>query len=128
MTLLFNKIRKQSNSIPIILSYHFPPIFENEYKFHNIKIKLDKRLRDILVEENLEEFIQKIKKVYEKIDKEKGNVLVVAHGSSCLTIIAITTGNRKEGGKIVREHSKKHGNTCVSILEKERDKYQIRLI
>ena len=32
-------------------------------KFHNVKIKLDKRLRDMLDDENLEEFIKKCKKL-----------------------------------------------------------------
>ena len=97
-------------------------------KFHNVKINFDKRLRDMLHNENLEEFIKKLKSVFKDIEKGNRNVLVVSHGSSCLTLLAITTGNRKKGGKIVREHSKNHKNACVSLVENKGDKYKIRYI
>ena len=70
----------------------------------------------MLNEEELEKLIKKVKSTFKDIEKEEGNVLVVAHGSSCLTMLAISTGNREEGGKIVREHSGQHGNTAVSFL------------
>ena len=97
-------------------------------KFHNVKIKLDKRLRDMLVGEDLEKFIKKIKSSFRDIKKEEGNALVVAHGSSCLTLLAITTGSRKEGGKIFNKYKDNYCNTCVSIVERNGKKYKIKLI
>ncbi|MDO8508786.1 MAG: histidine phosphatase family protein [Nanoarchaeota archaeon] len=97
-------------------------------KFHEVKIKLDIRLRDMLDDENLEEFIKKCDESFKDIERENKNVLVVAHGSSILTLLAISTGSREEGGKIVREYSSKYGNTYVSLVEKEGSKYNIKLI
>lgn len=97
-------------------------------KFHNAKINFDSRLRDMLNNEDLERYIKKCKEVFRDIEKENKNVLVVGHGSSVLTLLAISTRDRKKGGDIVRKHSKTYGNTCVSIVEKEGDKYGIKLI
>ncbi len=97
-------------------------------KFHNVEIKLDSRLRDMLNNEALEDFIAKCNQAFDDIEKLGKNAIVVAHGSSCLTLLAITTGNREEGGKIVREHQEKYGNTCVSVVEKQGDKYNIKFI
>lgn len=97
-------------------------------EFHNVKIKSDNRLRDMLNDENLEEFIKKCVNSFRDIEKEHKNVLVVSHGSSVLTLLAASTGNRKEGGKIVRKHSSTYGNTCISIVERKNGKYKIKLI
>ena len=97
-------------------------------KFHNVKIKLDKRLRDMLNGEDLEAFIKKCQDFLNDIKKEDINALVVAHGSTCLTLLAITTGSRKEGGKLVRKHSGKYDNTSISVLEKEGNKYNIKTL
>lgn len=97
-------------------------------KFHDVKIIFDPRLRDMLDDEDLENFIKKCERSFKDIENENKNVLVVAHGSSVLTLLAITTGSREEGGKIVREHSSKYGNTYVSLVEKEGNKYNIKLI
>ena len=97
-------------------------------KFHNVKIKLDKRLRDILAGEDLEKFIKKIKSSFRDIKKEGGNVLVVAHGSSCLTLLALTTGNREKGRKLSNKYRDNYCNTCVSIVERNGKKYKIKLI
>ncbi len=97
-------------------------------KFHNVEIKFDSRLRDMLNNEELEKFISKCNCTFEEIENAGKNTIIVAHGSSCLTLLAITTGSREEGGKIVREHQNKHGNTCVSVVEREGDKYEIKFI
>jgi broad specificity phosphatase PhoE len=97
-------------------------------KFHNIEIILDSRLRDILNNEELEDFVAKCNHALGDIEKLDKNAIVVAHESSCLTFLVITTGNREEGGKIVREHQNKHENTCVSVVEKEGNKYNIKFI
>ena len=97
-------------------------------KFHNVPIQLEPNLRDMTNNEDLEKFILKCKEVFKKIEELNKNVLVVAHGSSCLTLLAITTGNREEGGKLVRQHSENYGNTCVSLVEKEGDKYKIKFV
>ena len=97
-------------------------------KFHNVKIKFDDRLRDILNDELLEDFIKKCADSFKEIENEDKNVLVVAHGSSVLTLLAILVGNKEEGDKIVREHKGKYGNTYVSLVEKNDGKYEIKLI
>ena len=97
-------------------------------KFHNVEIILDSRLRDMLNNEELEDFIAKCNHTLGDIEKLDKNAIVVTHESSCLTLLAITTGNREEGGKNVREHQNKPGNTCVSVVEKEGNKYNIKFI
>ena len=95
-------------------------------KFHNIEIKFDERLRDIIEKEDVGEFVNRIKKVFLDIEREKGNVLIVAHASSCLTLLALSTGSKEEGDKFIEENRGKHGNTSVSLVEKIGDKYDIR--
>jgi broad specificity phosphatase PhoE len=97
-------------------------------KFHKVKIKLEPRLRDKLNNEDKEDFIAKINSFFKEIEKKDKNAIIVAHGSSCLTLLAITTGSREEGGKLVREHQDKHGNTCVSVVEKVGNNYKIKFI
>lgn len=97
-------------------------------KFHNVRIKFDKRLRDMLNDENLEEFIKRCQGSFKDIEKENKNVLVIGHGSSVLTLLAISTGDRKKGGDIVRKHFKTYGNTCVSVIERCKGKYRIKLV
>ncbi len=97
-------------------------------KFHNVKIKFDDRLRDILNDELLEDFVKKCADSFKDIEKEDKNILVVAHGSSVLTLLAILAGSKEEGDKIVKEHKYKYGNTYVSLVEKKGDKYKIKLI
>jgi len=97
-------------------------------KFHKVKVEFDPRIRDVLDEENIEEFISKIKSFFEDIEKEEKNAIVVAHGSSCLTLLAITTGSREEGNRIVQKHKHKQKNTCVSIVEKDDKNYKIKFI
>ncbi|MEK6903642.1 MAG: histidine phosphatase family protein [Nanoarchaeota archaeon] len=96
--------------------------------FHHVPITSDKRLRDMLNDEPLEDFIKKCEHSLKDIEKEKKNTLVVAHGSSILTLLAITTGSREEGGKLVKEHSNTYGNTHVSVVEKKGNAYEIKLI
>ncbi len=97
-------------------------------KFHNVEIKYDSRLIDEINGEPLESFISRCKDSFKEIEKNGKNAIIVAHGSVCLTLLAITTGSREEGGKLMREYSSKYGNTCVSFVERVKDKYQINLI
>jgi len=97
-------------------------------KFHSVKIKFDDRLRDILNDELLEDFVKKCSDLFKEIENEERNILVVAHGSSVLTLLAILAGSKEEGDKIVEEHRRKYGNTCVSLVEKDGNKYNIKLI
>jgi len=97
-------------------------------KFHNVQIKFDDRLRDILNDELLEDFVKKCADSFKNIEREDRNVLVIAHGSSVLTLLAIVAGGKEEGDKIVNEHKYKYGNTYVSLVEKENGKYKIKLI
>ena len=97
-------------------------------KFHKVKVKLEPRLRDILNDEDKEDFIEKCNSFFKEIERRDKNAIIVGHGSSCLTLLALTTSSREEGGKIVREHQNKHGNASVSVVEKIGDNYKIKLI
>ena len=97
-------------------------------KFYNVEIRLDSRIRDMLNDEKIKDFVEKCKSFLKEVEKAGKNAIIVGHGSSCLTLLAITTQSREEGGKIVREHQNKYGNTCVSIVEKEGSKYKINFI
>lgn len=97
-------------------------------KFHNVEIKYDSRFIDEINDEPLEDFISRCKESFKEIEKTGKNVIIVAHGSVCLTLLAFTTASREEGGKIVKEYAHKYGNTCVSFIEKVKGKYQIKLI
>jgi len=97
-------------------------------KYHQVPLKLDHRLRDIMDDETLEQYIPKMMESFADITKESGNVVVVAHGSSCLSLVAVATGSREEGSKIVEQYASKYGNTCLSIIEKQGTKYKIHIV
>jgi len=97
-------------------------------KFHNVEIKYDSRLIDDINDESLKDFISRCSESFKEIEKFGKNAIIVAHGSVCLTLLALTTGSKEEGGKIVKDYSHKYGNTCVSIVEKIKNKYEIKLI
>jgi len=95
-------------------------------KLNNLRIKYDKRLREKTDEETTEDFIFRVKSFFDEMKNKEGDILVVAHGGVNLTLLAISTGNRKKGGKIIRRY--KQANTGVNIIEKEGRHYKIRLI
>ena len=96
-------------------------------KYHYKKILIDKRLADALDRETSKDIIKKCKSFLKDILKEDKNILVVAHGSINLTIMAIlTTENKEEGGKFVRKTSQH--NTAVNIIEKEKGRFILKLL
>ena len=95
-------------------------------RYHKLKIIFDRRLREMdYGNENLESFITRCKVFMKSFQKEKGNILIVAHGGINITIMAITTGSRKKGGEIARRI--RQCNTCVNVVEKEGKHYKIKL-
>lgn len=97
-------------------------------KFHNVEIKYDSRIIDDIADEPSEDFISRCNQAFKEIEKTNKNAIIVVHGSVCLTLLALTTGSKEEGNKLVKEYSYKYGNTCVSFVEKVKGKYQIKLI
>jgi broad specificity phosphatase PhoE len=85
-------------------------------KFHNLDIKYDKRIRELAKGEEIESLVQRVKLFFEEIKTKKKNILVVAHGGTNLTIIAISTGDKEKGGKIVKRY--RQSNNCVKLVEK----------
>ena len=97
-------------------------------KFHNLNIIFDKQIRDVSKHETLEDIIGRAKSFLRDVEKKDGNILVVCHGGICLTLLAITTGSREKGGKLVNKYKDSQKNTCVNIVEKVHGKYKIKLI
>lgn len=92
-------------------------------KFHKLKIITDERLEEYKNEEDKEEFIQRCKSFLDEVEKKDKKILIVSHGGVILTLLAISTGNRKKGGKFVRDNGKKVRNTSTSIIEKNGNKF-----
>lgn len=96
-------------------------------KFHKLKIIYDERLREKdHPEESIETFVARLLSFFNEIKNINKNILVVAHGGTNLSLLAISTGDREKGGKIVRRY--RQANTSVSIIEKEGKHYKIHLI
>ncbi|MEM4230546.1 MAG: histidine phosphatase family protein [Candidatus Pacearchaeota archaeon] len=95
-------------------------------KFHKLKIIYDKRLRERDADEDLESFINRLVSFFDEIKNLNRNILVIAHGGTNLSLLAISTGDREKGGKLVRRY--RQANTCVSIIEGEGNHFKIRLI
>jgi len=95
-------------------------------RFHNLDIKYDKRLRELAKGERIESLVQRVKSFFEEIKTKKKNILVVAHGGTNLTMLAISTGDKEKGGKIVKRY--RQSNTCVNLVEKEGGHYKIKTI
>ena len=96
--------------------------------YHNVEIKFEIRLREMRNDENLEDFIERVKSIFDKTKKEKGAIVIVAHGGVNLTILALTTKNREEGNKLVAKYRDEIRNTSICILEEENKKYIIKKI
>ena len=95
-------------------------------KNHNKKISLDKRLGEKQDEEEIEEIISRLKEFLNEIKKLQGNILIVAHGYIKQFLLAILTKSRKKGGEIIKKERMK--NTSVSIVEKQGEHYEIKII
>jgi len=93
-------------------------------KFHHLKITFLPELREYMDNETKEELILRVKKFFNSVKNKDKTILVVAHGAVNLTLLAISTGNRKKGAHIARK-ARQH-NTGVSILEKEGKHYIIK--
>lgn len=94
--------------------------------YHNKKIHPDSRLREKRDEEDMKEFIRRLKKFLKYTNKFEGNILIVAHGGVNQTLLAISTGSRKKGAELA-QRVKMH-NTSVSIVyRREEGHYDIKL-
>jgi broad specificity phosphatase PhoE len=90
---------------------------------HNLEIIYDKRLKEKMDETDTEKFISEVKSFYGEINKKHtGTVIITAHGMINLTLLAISTGCRKKGGKLVKKYPKGLDNTSISIIGIENGK------
>lgn len=97
-------------------------------KHHKLKVRLNKKLRerDHHNKEDWEDVVERTKSFLEDIKKHKGTVVVVSHGGVNRVMLAISTGDRKKGGKLFRTTTQEH--TCINIVERKKGKYDIKLI
>lgn len=94
-------------------------------KFHNKKIHFDKKLEEKFNRETREEWFGRVESFLKEVSTKKGNILVVAHGGFIMTFLAISTGDREKGGRLVRRNFIGNGNTSISIIEKKGKKLEI---
>ena len=85
-------------------------------KKHKLKVIIDNRLKEYMDSEPKDDLIKRCKSfLYEMKEKDK-NILAVSHGTTILTILAISTGKREKGKEIGRKYAKRMGNTSISKL------------
>jgi broad specificity phosphatase PhoE len=97
-------------------------------KNHKLKINIEPRIEEKHDKESKEKFIERCESFFNEISKKEGNILVVSHGGVILTLLAISTGNRKKGGELVRKYVTRIKNTSISIIEKNNGKFKRTLI
>jgi len=99
-------------------------------KYHGKKIIFEQRIEERNSSiETQEEFVSRINSFYKEImKKKKGNYLVVAHGGTILAFLALSTGDRIEGGKLWRRNCIATANTSLSIVEKKGEKIERTMI
>lgn len=96
-------------------------------KHHNLNVIIDERLTEADEDKSdVERQIRDVKSFMKDLEDKEGNIVIVAHGGTNRTFLAISTGNRKKGGMIARRA--KQGNSCINILERKDGKYKIELI
>lgn len=88
-------------------------------KQQNLQIIFDSRLEEKNKDKETKvEFIQRCKSFFDEIKDSNKNILLVSHGGIILTLLAISTGNKKSGGDLVKEIYPLMRNASVSIIEK----------
>jgi len=98
-------------------------------RFHpDIKVKVDKRIEEKMDNELEEDFICRCKEFFNDLVKEDKNILVVSHEAIILGLLAISTQDRKKGGKLIDKISSKVKNASISIIEKKGDSFERTLI
>ncbi len=90
-------------------------------------ISFDKRLREQdHGEESDGDFIKRCKSFLLEVENKSGTIVAVAHGGTNKTILAISTKDRKKGGKIFSEV--KQYNTCLNVLTFKDGNWSIDLV
>ncbi|MEM4605861.1 MAG: hypothetical protein QW103_02415 [Candidatus Pacearchaeota archaeon] len=72
-------------------------------------------------------FIKRILSFFDEIKEIDKNILIVAYGGVNLSLLAISTGSRKKGAKLIQKFNKQD-NTCVNVIEKINGKFKIKKI
>ena len=97
-------------------------------KYHNAKIILDERLIERSDAEPMAEVIKRAKDFLDEIKQTDKNILAVSHNGIILTLLAISTGKREAGKKIAKKYMKKLGNTSISKLTWDGEKFHRSVI
>jgi broad specificity phosphatase PhoE len=78
-------------------------------------------------DETIEIFIKRVKRFWNKIKDLDGEVYVVSHAGVILTLLAITTGDRKKGGDLVKKYFNDIDNTSITKIMKKDDVYTLEI-
>lgn len=97
-------------------------------KYHKIEIIYDKKIEERRVGETKLHFLSRCIKFFNKVKKQDKTILVVTHNGVILTLMAISTQNRKKGGELVRKVMNDISNTSLTIIEKQDKRFNISLI
>ena len=91
------------------------------------KILLDKKLREKDHDnERLEDFVSRCQNFLNKIEKKKGTFVVVSHGGTIRSILAVSTGDRKKGAEVFK--MAKQDNAGISEMIYENGEWSIKKI
>lgn len=102
---------------------------EKIWEFHpDLKIKIDERIKEKLDEEPEEDLIFRCKQFFNDITKNDKEIILVSHEAVILCLLAISTQDRKKGGELFQEISRKIRNASISIIEKKRNSFERTLI
>jgi len=98
-------------------------------KHHKVNIILDKKLREANHgKENIEHLIKRAKFILNKVKKQNGTVIAVTHGGIGLTIMAVSTGNRKKGGELVKKTRLENASINIIHHNPKKNKWKIHTI
>lgn len=90
-------------------------------------IIVDKRLREKDHDnEKNEEFVKRCKDFIEDVKQYSGTVVVISHGETNRTILAISTGDRVKGAEIFNRV--KQYNACINEMIFDGAKWEIKII
>ncbi len=91
------------------------------------RVIVDKRLRERDNDnEKNEEFVRRCKDFLEEMKQYSGTVIVVAHGGTNRTILAISTGDREKGAEIF--NTVKQYNACINKMSYEKGKWVVEIM
>lgn len=97
-------------------------------KKHNLKVIIDNRLKEYIDSESKEDLIKRCKSFLNFVKKKEGTILAVSHGTPIITLLAISTENRQKGKALGKKYGKLMGNTAISKIIYDGEKFKRTLI